>query len=105
MRTRVLRSLFGWLEVGHGRDVGAVYREGGLLSGVRMWWRGHNGEQRYMYYGARRGGADNLGSLCKQHSPVLSSIAVTHPGQAPLACHTTSRKSRFTDHVEGLRQK
>lgn len=34
MRTGILRSQLGWLKVGHGRDVGAVWLEGEVLSGV-----------------------------------------------------------------------
>jgi hypothetical protein len=72
MGTRILRSQLRWLEVGHCRDMGAVWLEGEMLSGVCLWWRRGNREQRYMYYGEKRGGADNLDSLLKQHSPVLS---------------------------------
>lgn len=34
MRTRILRSLLGWLKVGHGRDVGTVWGAREVLSGV-----------------------------------------------------------------------
>ena len=34
MRTRILRSLLGWLEVGHGRDVGTAWPAREVLSGV-----------------------------------------------------------------------
>jgi hypothetical protein len=36
MGTWVLRSQLGWLEVGHGRDMGAVWLEEEVLSGVSM---------------------------------------------------------------------